>query len=193
MHIEHETLGAWPFPPTKNRRASQFRMAYPGTLEKLRDELERISAREISLQTGIPYRHVRMDGFPRADAPKPVFPGVILAFVVKAGDLVYPCDTYTDWQSNLHAIGLTLEALRALDRYGAAGGRQYTGFRKALPPGDGLGSREHAALLLRTLSGIAVGPIEDAYKAAVRKHHTDVGGDRETFDRIQAAWELLRR
>src|SRR5579863_10251967 len=44
--------------------------------------------------------------------------GIILTFNSKHGPLSYPCDKYSNWQANLRAIALSLEALRAVDRYG---------------------------------------------------------------------------
>lgn len=44
--------------------------------------------------------------------------------------LVFATDAYALWEHNVRAIALTLEALRAVDRYGTTGGRQYAGFRQ---------------------------------------------------------------
>jgi hypothetical protein len=49
---------------------------------------------------------------------------------MKVERLVFATDAYEDWQHNVRAIALTLEALRAVDRYGTTGGRQYAGFRQ---------------------------------------------------------------
>lgn len=46
------------------------------------------------------------------------------------GRMVLATDTYEHWQANVRAIALTLEALRAVDRYGATQGRQYAGFQQ---------------------------------------------------------------
>jgi hypothetical protein len=53
------------------------------------------------------------------------------------GRMVLATDEYEDWQSNARAIALTLEALRAVDRYGATQGRQYAGFQQQLTAGSG--------------------------------------------------------
>ena len=61
----------------------------------------------------------------------PLHPGVILSFESRFGPLRYYTDAFDSWRANVRAIGLGLEALRAVDRYGISGrGEQYTGFAR---------------------------------------------------------------
>lgn len=109
----------WPGEPTRPgaRTWAPFRAGWRQTLELLDRELRLIAATSRVLQVDIPERDFRIDGFPRANA-RQNGPGVILTFTASvAGDLSYPCDTYTDWQDNLRAVALALEALRKVDRY----------------------------------------------------------------------------
>jgi hypothetical protein len=100
-------------------------------------------------------------------------------------------DRFTKWESNLRAIAKHLENLRHAGMYGVGeDGQQYQGW-KALPAGDGAGSRESAERLIRGLAGAENGAIEDAYRQAVRRCHPDTGGTRETFDALQAAWAVV--
>ena len=58
----------------------------------------------------------------------------------------YPCDKYSNWQANLRAIALSLEALRAEDRYGVTRrAEQYKGWAKLLPPNAEFASDIEAA------------------------------------------------
>lgn len=50
----------------------------------------------------------------------------------EGGRMVLATDVCEDWMHNVRSIALTLEALRAVDRYGATQGRQYAGFAGAL-------------------------------------------------------------
>lgn len=50
----------------------------------------------------------------------------------EGGRMVLATDVCEDWQHNVRSIALTLEALRAVDRYGATQGRQYAGFAGVL-------------------------------------------------------------
>lgn len=72
---------------------------------------------------------LRQDGQPRANVRAHVHPGVELSFKSREhGQLTYATDQFTEWQDNVRAIALSLEALRAVERYGVSKGRQYTGF-----------------------------------------------------------------
>jgi hypothetical protein len=52
------------------------------------------------------------------------------------GRMVLATDTHERWEHNVRAIALTLELMRAVDRYGATQGRQYAGFQQ-LTAGSG--------------------------------------------------------
>lgn len=136
------------------------------------------------------------------------------------GLLSFPCDTFDSgrytrggpgwrrlpgWQVNVRAIALGLEALRKVERYGIANqGEQYRGWN-ALPPATPMGPAkmtvDEAARLLADAAGLgsdqAAGLIvdeaaaQDAYRAAVKQHHPDRGGDPAAFRRLQEAKELL--
>jgi hypothetical protein len=62
------------------------------------------------------------------------------------------------WQHNVRAIALTLEALRAVDRYGATEtGQQYTGF-KALPAGRAMPASHMTTQAAYDLLAEIIGP-----------------------------------
>lgn len=152
-------IDRWPGEFTRGRRYAPFRATWSTTVAGLRRELRHLQAKHPVLMVDLRDRDIRQDGFPRAGAV-PAHPGVILAFDSKHGPLKYPCDTYTDWQDNLRAIVLAMDALRRVDRYGVTRhGEQYTGWR-ALPPGRGdaassMTATDAAAILLRA-AGVQV-------------------------------------
>src|SRR5215831_4271915 len=74
-------------------------------------------AKEINTEGFFAPRDIRNDGWPKSSA-RPTQPGVILSFTTKQGRIVMPCDSFKDWEANLRAIALSLERLRAADRYG---------------------------------------------------------------------------
>ena len=124
---------------------------------------------------------------------------MILAFESKFGHLKYMTDTFDDWQENVRAIALGLEALRKVDRYGITKrGEQYVGW-KALPSGEGeVYDRMTAAAFISKHSGLHELDIRTkrefckvAYRKAAQKLHPDKGGDAALFNRLQKAKELL--
>jgi hypothetical protein len=114
----------------------------------------------------------------------------------------FACDTYHKWPHNLHAIVLTLTALRSIDRYGAtSAGEQYAGF-KALPgPGSSM-TVEAAAAAVAAVPGVGATQrmiidskqvYLDAYRVAAKKAHPDrAGGDPALWQQLQTADSVLR-
>lgn len=199
----------WPKEPTRARKQSRFQASYQETLDLLNRELRQLGARDAVIQLALEAKDIRLDGLPRAHA-RPAHPGVILSFAGRHGPLSFPCDTFADWESNLRAIALALEALRAVDRYGVTQrAEQYRGWAQL---GDG-GQAADADLTSMILDeaarfvsdhgcGLASGPqviLSNAdaftgwYQNAARRLHPDADtGDHESFVKLQAAAKLLR-
>lgn len=180
------SLDRWPRRPTQNRKSGYgFRAAYSETLKKLETELHLIGAYNILLQVDIPASKIRQDGSPYANAPEPYEPGVILSFDSEHGSLSYACDTYDLWKANLRAIVLTLEALRAVGRWGASThGEQYKGYT-AIPA-------DHASDAMTTEDARSLLQRHGGYREAVLSLHPDHGGSPEEFMRVQRAKEVLQ-
>ena len=112
---------------------SQFKTAYNRTLDLLEHELGKLDARDVLIEAGFSLDKIRNDGWPYAGS-RPDHPGVVLYFKTPDGAMEFPCGTYGLFEANIHAIALTLENLRAIDRHGVTlGHQQYAGFL-ALPP-----------------------------------------------------------
>ena len=198
MNYTFRPIDTWPRPKNKRPKSSPFRSRYSQTLELLEKELLCLSAKNIVLQIDIPESQIRNDGLPYSKA-RPEFQGVIVAFDSKFGHLKYLTDTFDNWQENLRAIALGLEALRKVDRYGITKkGEQYTGW-KQLSAGDSLVCDVHtAAAFISKHSGFTPLDIitnrelcKKAYFVAARILHSDKGGDKEQFILLQKAKGLL--
>jgi len=190
--------------PAHERKGVQFKAKWEATVNELRRELDYLDASDVVLEIGVNARDIRKDGMLRADA-KPGHPGVRLSFQCDSGALSFTCDTYEQtwaylmpsWQANVRAIVKTLEALRAVDRYGATKGEQYAGF-KALGAGTGgiaLGGMtkdDARALLLELSQSRGVTSDKDAWRQARFLTHPDRnGGDQEQWDRVELAAKVL--
>lgn len=131
-------LKSWPGErtPASRRQKAQFRATYAKTLELLEAELVHLRAKEIVIQAPFRLDQIRNDGWPRSSAaPNDV--GVILSFETRTGPLAFPCDRFQTFDDNMRAIALSLQALRAVDRYGVTRkAEQYTGWKKLPPPSD---------------------------------------------------------
>lgn len=195
-------LATWPGSRTREPRRSTFRAPWGKSVQMLGNELRRVGAKGAILQVEIEERYFRIDGFPRADA-RQTGPGVILSFEHPiAGALMYPCDRFDSWQDNVHALALSLEALRAVDRYGVTkSAEQYRGW-KALPAStDGPMDRDEAARVICAEAGLDPSKAElvrdntferkAAVLEALRNTHPDQGGKVEAFHRVQRARKAL--
>ncbi len=184
-------------PPYRSRKASSFKAKWGDTLDKLEKELRYLGARDIIVQAGFELQEIRNDGWPRGGA-RAVHPAVVISFRDNAGNpLSFPCDTYDNYEDNMRAIALSLEALRAVNRYGVTKGHeQYKGFT-ALPPGDPIGKREAALKFLSQVTGKTTGEVaadpEAAYRAAAQRLHPDSEtGSHDKFVQLQQHREALR-
>ena len=168
----------WPSESTRNRKRSPFRGGWTSTSQLMEKELRQLRAKNVVLQMAVTHDDIRIDGWIRASA-SPSHPGVIVTFDSIHGPLSYPCDMFTDWQANVRAIGLALEALRKVDRYGVTKrGEQYTGWKRLASGENGLADRGRE--IIREHGGV---------REALKATHPDLGGDVEAFRAVMAAKE----
>jgi hypothetical protein len=139
----------------------------------------------VIISTNVP---LRLDGLPRSDK-EPSDPGAAV-YWKKNDKQVMRCmaiDRYDRVSDNLAAIAATLEAMRAIERHG--GGqileRAFVGFA-ALPEKASQPWRE---VLGVTVPGPTLAHVEERFRALVKIHHPDRGGDRQEFERIVQARE----
>lgn len=181
------------------RQSTRFSAKWVETEQLLVDEVERLDGRNLVIEVDVREQDLRLDGTLRANAREAETPGVVVAFESKHGPILHRCDTFTapytwqgpHWQHNVRAIALTLQALRAVDRYGAADtGQQYAGF-KALPAGRAMAAshmtRTDAENVLVHWGG-ADGDFRRARAAAHPDRHR---GDRTAWDQVEQAAQVL--
>lgn len=117
----------------------------------------------------------RLDGLPYSGQPEPEDVGVAVYFEFDGKPTVMCCDKWTRVADNLNSIAATLEAMRALERYGVAEcERAFTGFAALPAPG------EVQARTCWVILGIPCtrsrGAINAAWKARCKVVHPDVEG-----------------
>jgi len=198
IEYEYRPIELWPGPLTRNRKRAPFRASYSATLDLLERELRFLGATQVVLQVALGIDDIRLDGRPRAGS-KPTHPGIILSFGSRHGPLSYPCDRFDSWEDNLRAIALSLEHLRAVDRYGVTRrGEQYRGWSQ-LPPPVVTPPPMTVERAMRVLGAVANGTpitrdnLQAAYHRAALATHPDRGGRREDFEEARRAYELLEK
>lgn len=183
-----------PKPPRGGRERSRFSASFADTVQLLHRELTMINAKDVVMEVDIPASKIRQDGMPRADA-RALTPGITLHFTVRFKGrpqrLEYDVDSYTSWQENVRALGLALEALRAVSRYRVLEeGSQYIG-QRALPAGAGESSMNQAEAA-GFFASEGVSATSEGADALRKRFHPDANdGDRTKWDILCAAREAL--
>lgn len=104
----------------------------------------------------------------------PADPGVVAYFQLRETAMAIPCDRWTRVRDNVHAIALTVEAMRGMERWGAKHmiTAMFSGF-KALP-------QKASGIDPWTVLGVEQGASEAAITAAFRSKsklfHPDIPG-----------------
>ena len=202
ISVQFEPITVWPGKPTANQRRSQFKAQLGETYRLLERELCHLGCRRLVIQCNCDRSQIRQDGLLRSDA-RLNSPGIILSFDSKHGPLCYPCDTFKNWDCNLRAIALGLQALRAVDRYGVTKrAEQYRGWAALPPPnapppatapGDDWTDVD-AVRFLATIVGpgrVSKIPILEVLREAELATHPDRGGDPDAFKLVQRSRQLL--
>ena len=174
IQIKFHPMSTWPGAENGKPTRSRFRAGPEKTRLLLVAELSAINARNLVIEAYFEESQLRIDGYPRAHE-RPRKPGVVVDFSRDGEHFRMPCDAYNAFDDNVRAIALTLQALRAVERYGATQRReQYAGW-KALPaPGEPLDAAfETLASIAETSTNAVRMDSESAYRVAARKCHPD--------------------
>jgi hypothetical protein len=156
------------------RRGSRYRVTYERALSDLFHSLTLLRARDVIVT------HDRRS-LARPD------PGVAVYWsigVTNPRPFTRACDQWLSQAANVRAIGLAVDALRAMQRSGASQvlERAYAGLL-VLPPSI---DRRWPEVL--GVPGDAPWPmIQEAYRSLVRRHHPDHGGSDHAMAEINAA------
>lgn len=212
VRFEIRPLIGWDRPYTENRKSSgQFKAKWAATIDHLKAEVDYLGGTLVVAQIAVTEGEIRRDGMLKVGA-RVSSPAVKISFESVHGPLTYATDVYDrmwpgtmpGWQANIRAIGLGLEALRAVDRYGITrSGEQYRGFTALSdkPAGHDELTVEDARRVFAealSLSTAALGDnfqdqgaITRMYRLAAKKYHPDAGGSESVFRLITRARDVL--
>jgi hypothetical protein len=182
----------WPRTLASQRRRARFGTNFGAAVRGLEAELRLLGATSVVVSTGLP---PRIDGWPRSGS-EPDDPGVAVYWTIPCigGDAqqrVIACDTWDRVRDNLHAVELSVAAIRGLSRWGATEivRRAFTGFA-ALPAARG---DEWWREVLDVWADSTLERCESNYTALAKLLHPDVpGGSTEAMQRLNAAIEAAR-
>lgn len=205
LNLIFRPIDKWPrekTPAAERLSPYSFKASFESTLDLLQHELKMLYAHDAVVQAYFRPNQIRNDGWP-FNAAAPSEPGLVLTFYIDQDPFSYACDRYALWLHNLRAIALSLEALRAVDRYGTTSrGEQYQGFKALPPPADQVREmqpEEAAAFVASKVPGVdplfltsQKGLFDTIFKLAQRQLHPDAGGSLQEFQKLQEAGAVLK-
>jgi hypothetical protein len=180
--------------------------AWSTILSALERELRNLRANGIVLRLDVQPHQLRNDGGIKSNA-SPATSAVMIEFAAEKFrpplKLVYKCDVFRDWQSNVYAIAKSLEALRLVDRYEVTtAGEQYAGFKQIASTSTSTLTAEAAAKVIAQVTdyrdprgeNILQFPetAKELIRQAISRTHPDRNnGERAAYDRVDAARSVL--
>lgn len=185
----------WQRTPSLKRKAARYKVSFREARDGVVHSLALMGVRnhDVVLSSNVPSKS---DGLPYAGYAEPSDPGVAVYWTTKTHERrVVACDSWRLVRDNLRAVGLTLEALRTLERTGASEilNRAFTGFA-ALPPGPSVEAWEKVLGLTDEMQPgrfkrVTREMIEERYRELSKEAHPDKGGTHEAMVRLNAARE----
>ncbi len=81
IDVRFNPMASWPHGNTFDRRSKwAFKASWSATLELLDKELRLLDAANVIIGVQLQPQHIRLDGWPRGNAPEPWHPGVEISF-----------------------------------------------------------------------------------------------------------------
>lgn len=193
-HVEAYPLAwpeGWERTPAQKRRNAPFQVSLAIARDQLLEEIRRVGGRNPIISTNVAVYERGGRYIPYANQPNPEDPGVAVYWTTREGEQrVIACDRWQTVRENIRAIGLTINALRGLDRWGSSTmlDRAFRGFA-ALPPAE-----RHWTEILGVTRGWKLEDIETRYRALAREIHPDrAGGDADRMADLNRAIAEARR
>lgn len=166
----------------RERKPSPFRVQFAKARDEAMREFRLFNADDVLISSD-------MQAF---STTEPDDPGIALWFRWKGSWRCIACDTYSSLTANLRAVGLTVESLRTMERYGTQMLDQLmTGVAvQALPaPGP-----KAWYVVLGVPESAPLNAIETVFRQLAAMHHPDTpGGSTERMAEINAAIAEARR
>lgn len=187
--------------PWNQRRRAPFKVDRDTAIGGVSYELEQLGATSFVLEIDIGAYWINADGSLRKGA-RAEGPRIVVSADTDKGPMRMACDTYDSGTGNIRAIGLTLSALRAVTRYGAATkGEQYTGWL-AIPATTSVTTKVAAAWsILEREAGVSTPLsaderkvrkiVEGVFRDAAMIAHPDAGGSDERMSAVNRARDTI--
>lgn len=186
----------WKRTDPSRRRRSPYKTSPEASTVHLMKELKLLGAIRgtIIISSNVP---LRRDGLPYSNVRAPDDPGVAVYWSTHSfKDRSIVCDKWDKAHDNIHAIGLAISALRAIERAGAGqiSDRAFQSFG-ALPPSAAAPAERTWWAVLgfdSTLRGLSRAVIGARFRELAAKAHPDKGGNEAGMKELTKAYEQAK-
>ncbi len=180
--------------PAPMRKRAIFKVTLGRSLDNIEEEVRKFGGSELIISCNM---RPRIDGRPYADQVGRIFedPGVSAWFIRKKKAAVIACDKYLMIEHNVHAIGLTLEALRGIERWGSSdlADQAFSGFLALPAPGEKRKRPWREVMGFEPNDTPTEHDIERFYRDGAIASHPDKGGTDEQMAELNRAREEALR
>lgn len=170
---------------TSYRQPGRFKTAFAKARDHIVAEVSRLGARGCIISTNV---ELKRDGLPYATFRTPDDSGAAVYFTYKGKQMCFACDRYRKIEDNMHAISLTISALRGIARWGTGDMMEsaFSGFTALPAPGQtqARGWRE----VLEANQGDTLEQVKDKYRRLSAIWHPDRGGSHDAMSELNWAW-----
>lgn len=180
----------WPegWARTRSPAAARFKVAsFAAARDRVLRQVRQLGGTRGVITSNLP---TRLDGLPYANSTEPADRGIAVYWVEQGRERVMACDRWRATRDNLHAIELSLDALRGLSRWGSSAivERAFAGFA-ALPPS---GEHDWRAVLGFTAGSVALHEVKARFRELAAAAHPDTGGNPHEMQRLNAAYAAAK-
>lgn len=178
----------WPVGWTRthhdDRRASIYQVSFARARDEVLRSVRLLGGVDVVISSDIA---LRRDGLPYANQGEPRDPGIAVYWSQDNQPRVMACDCWRTVRDNLRAVGLTIDALRAIDRSGATQllERAFTGFA-ALPESTTV-VRSWRDVLHLNGQPVTQRDVLEAFKRRLPFCHPDSGGSHDLMVELNRA------
>jgi len=176
-----------------DRRASIYQVSFARARDELLRSVRLLGGVDVVISSDIA---LRRDGLPYANQGEPADPGIAVYWSQNNQPRVMACDCWRTVRDNARAVGLTIDALRAIERSGATQllERAFTGFA-ALPENAGSNGAPdwREVFCVSRDETLTRAQLEQLYRTLVRLAHPDVGGSVERMVQLNRARDAALR